>query len=77
MYILSQIETNLPIYNMEWMNEITGKVEEVFNDYVNFFKGQESTSKVLLSSECRVPNISETKTYGDIAQRGYAERKGH
>ena len=61
MYILSQIETNLPIYNMEWMKEITGKVEEVFNDYVDFFKGQESTSKVLLSSECRVPNISETK----------------
>ena len=65
MYILSQIETNLPIYNMEWMNEITGKVEEVFNDYVNFFKGQEYTSKVLVSSHCCIPNVSGT-TYLEI-----------
>ena len=32
---------------MKWLSEITNKVEGVFNDYVGFFKGQESTSKVL------------------------------
>ena len=57
--------SNLPIYNMEWMNEITGKVEDVFNDYVDFFKGQESTSKVLVSYNCRIPNVSGT-TYLEI-----------
>ena len=50
---------------MDWLSEITSKVEGVFNDYVGFFKGQESTSKVLLSSECRVPNVSGT-TYLEI-----------
>ena len=59
------IFSNLPIYNMEWMNEITGKVEEALNDYVDFFKGQESTSKVLVSCNCRIPNVSGT-TYLEI-----------
>ena len=43
---------------MDWLNEITSKVEEALNASVDFFKGQESTSKVLVSSECRVPNVS-------------------
>ena len=42
------------------MNEIENKVEEVFNDYVDFFKRQESTSKVFVSSLCRIPNVSGT-----------------
>ena len=50
---------------MERLSEITSKVEGVFNDYMDFFKGQESTSKVLLSSECHVPNVSGT-TYLEI-----------
>ena len=45
---------------MDWLNEITSKVEEALNASVDFFKGQESTSKVLVSSECRVPNVSGT-----------------
>ena len=47
------------------MDEITGKVEEALNASVDFFKGQDSTSKVLVSSECRVPNVSGT-TYLEI-----------
>ena len=50
---------------MDWLNEITSKVEEALNASVDFFKGQESTSKVLVSSECRVPNVSGT-TYLEI-----------
>ena len=50
---------------MDWLNEITSKVEEGLNTSVDFFKGQESTLKVLVSSECRVPNVSGT-TYLEI-----------
>ena len=47
------------------MNEIRSKVEEMLNAAVAFFKGKDSTSKVLVSSECRVPNVSGT-TYLEI-----------
>ena len=50
---------------MDWLNEITSKVEEALNASVDFFKGQDSTSKVLVSSECCVPNVSGT-TYLEI-----------
>ena len=50
---------------MEWMNEITSKVEEALNASVAFFKGKASTSKVFVSSHCRIPNVSGT-TYLEI-----------
>ena len=50
---------------MKWLNKIENKAEEVFNDYVDFFKRQESTSKVFVSSLCRIPNVSGT-TYLEI-----------
>ena len=42
------------------MNEIRSKVEETLNASVAFFKRKDSTSKVLVSSECRCPNVSGT-----------------
>ena len=47
------------------MNEIRSKVEKALNASVAFFNGKESTSKVLVSSECRCPNVSGT-TYLEI-----------
>ena len=47
------------------MNEIRSKVEEMLNAAVAFFNGKDSTSKVLVSSECRCPNVSGT-TYLEI-----------
>lgn len=47
------------------MNEIRSKVEAALNASVAFFKGKDSTSKVLVSSECRCPNVSGT-TYLEI-----------
>ena len=47
------------------MNEIRSKVEEALNASVAFFNGKDSTSKVLVSSECRCPNVSGT-TYLEI-----------
>ena len=50
---------------MDWLNEITSKAEEALNASVAFFKEKDSTSKVLVSSKCRVPNVSGT-TYLEI-----------
>lgn len=46
---------------MDYLKEIGSIIEEAFSNSMSFFCEKDSTSKVLLSSNCRIPNVSETK----------------
>ena len=46
---------------MERLKEISWIIDKVLNAYVEFFQGQDSTKKILLSTDSATSNSTETK----------------